>query len=176
MASFWGSVDCGGKRSATPLWPASGAQSAVAADALPAHSKVGLVRYPRLQPRDAECAAKLKKRTLTNLYNERPAWLDRAHKKLDVAVAAAYGWNDFVEILEQSRPGQIYDFDESALLILDTDEKGYLAEMGKFRKDFDERILERLLALNLERAAEEEKAAKVKKPKTSRAKKEDELI
>jgi len=33
-----------------------------------------------------------------------------------------------------------------------------------------------LLALNLERAAEEEKAAKVKRPKTSRAKKEDELI
>lgn len=81
-----------------------------------------------------------------------------------------------MEILEQSRPGQIYDFDESALLILDTDEKGYLAEMGKFRKDFDERILERLLALNLERATQEEKAAKVKKPKTSRAKKEDELI
>lgn len=25
------------------------------------------VRYPRLEPRDAECAAKLKQRTLTNL-------------------------------------------------------------------------------------------------------------
>ena len=36
--------------------------------------------------------ATLKKRTLTNLYNERPAWLDMAHKKLDAAVAAAYGW------------------------------------------------------------------------------------
>lgn len=34
----------------------------------------------------------LKKRTLTNLYNERPAWLDNAHKELDEAVAAAYGW------------------------------------------------------------------------------------
>jgi len=85
-------VDCGGKRSATPLSPAPGAQSAVAADALPAHSKIGLARYPRLVPRDADCAAKLKKRTLTNLYNERPAWLDLAHKKLDAAVAAAYGW------------------------------------------------------------------------------------
>jgi hypothetical protein len=53
---------------------------------------VGTVRYPRLEPRDAECAAKLKKRTLTNLYNERPAWLDLAHQKLDAAVAAAYGW------------------------------------------------------------------------------------
>jgi hypothetical protein len=31
-------------------------------------------------------------RTLTNLYNQRPTWLDLAHKKLDAAVADAYGW------------------------------------------------------------------------------------
>jgi type II restriction/modification system DNA methylase subunit YeeA len=49
--------------------------------------------YPdRILPRDAKAAAILKKRTLTNLYNERPAWLDHAHKDLDAAVAAAYGW------------------------------------------------------------------------------------
>ena len=34
----------------------------------------------------------LKKRTLTNLYNERPAWLDNPHRELDRTVAAAYGW------------------------------------------------------------------------------------
>lgn len=34
----------------------------------------------------------LKKRTLTNLYNERPTWLDNAHRTLDEAVFAAYGW------------------------------------------------------------------------------------
>ena len=34
----------------------------------------------------------LKKRTLTNLYNARPTWLDNAHRKLDAAVCAAYGW------------------------------------------------------------------------------------
>ena len=39
--------------------------------------------------------AELKKRTLTNLYNARPAWLDNAHKELDAAVAAAYGWTDY---------------------------------------------------------------------------------
>lgn len=39
--------------------------------------------------------AELKKRTLTNLYNQRPAWLDGAHKALDAAVAAAYGWTDY---------------------------------------------------------------------------------
>ena len=36
--------------------------------------------------------AELKQRTLTNLYNQRPAWLDMAHRKLDEAVLDAYGW------------------------------------------------------------------------------------
>jgi type II restriction/modification system DNA methylase subunit YeeA len=133
-------VDCGGNPAnagATPLSPAPARQSAVAADALPAQSKIGQARYPRLVPKDADCAAKLKERTLTKLYNERPAWLDLAHKKLDAAVAAAYGF-----------PADLTD----------------------------EQILERLLALNLERAAEEAKAAKVKQPKTTRDKKEDEMI
>jgi len=76
--------------------------------------RIGTVRYPRLVPRDADCAVKLKKRTLTNLYNARPTWLDMAHRRLDAAVFAAYGWPP--------------DLD-------------------------DEAILERLLALNLERAS-----------------------
>jgi hypothetical protein len=33
----------------------------------PSSSGIGMVRYRRLEPRDTECAAKLKKRTLTNL-------------------------------------------------------------------------------------------------------------
>lgn len=36
--------------------------------------------------------AALKKRTLTNLYNERPTWLANLHTALDKAVASAYGW------------------------------------------------------------------------------------
>ena len=49
--------------------------------------------YPdRILPKDEAAAAVLKKRTLTNLYNDRPAWLDMAHRRLDAAVAAAYGW------------------------------------------------------------------------------------
>ena len=39
-----------------------------------------------------KAAAILKKRTLTNLYNARPSRLDNAHRDLDTAVAAAYGW------------------------------------------------------------------------------------
>ena len=59
-------------------------------------------------------AAELKRRTLTNLYNQRPTWLDNVHARLDAAVADAYGW-----------PADLADGE----------------------------ILERLLALNLERAA-----------------------
>ena len=47
----------------------------------------------RLLPKDEAAEKALKKRTLTNLYNERPAWLDMAHRELDAAVAAAYGWS-----------------------------------------------------------------------------------
>lgn len=65
---------------------------------------------------------------MTNLYNERPAWLAPSHAKLDAAVAGAYGWPDELS---------------------------------------DEQILERLLALNLERAAEEEREKKTSRRKTS---------
>jgi len=60
-------------------------------------------------------------RTLTNLYNQRPAWLDLAHRKLDAAVLDAYGWPHD----PSTGSGQVLS---------------------------DEEILERLLALNLERA------------------------
>ena len=67
----------------------------------------------RLLPVDDEAAEQLKKRTLTNLYNQRPTWLDNLHRTLDAAVFAAYGWPADID---------------------------------------DEQILERLLALNLDRA------------------------
>lgn len=88
------------------------------------------VHYPRVVPNDAECAAKLKARTLTQLYNERPTWLDLAHKKLDAAVAAAYGW-----------PA---DLSEDA-------------------------ILEKLLQLNLARAAAQQPAVSAKKSRRASA-------
>ena len=57
----------------------------------------------------------LKRRTLTNLYNRRPTWLDLDHRRMDEAVLDGYGWPH---------------------------------DLG------DEEILERLLALNLERAGD----------------------
>jgi hypothetical protein len=98
---------------------------------------IGTVRYPRVEPRDEESAKKLTTRTLTKLYNKRPAWLANAHAKLDAAVAAAYG----------------FDIDVT-----------------------DEQILEKLLALNLQRAAAEKKSSAAPKTRISRAKSEDELV
>ena len=53
--------------------------------------KLNELREGWLNPPDAT-DTDLKKRTLTNLYNQRPTWLDNAHATLDAAVAAAYGW------------------------------------------------------------------------------------
>ena len=54
--------------------------------------------YPkRPVARDDAAARELKKRTLTNLYNQRPQWLANAHADLDSAVAAAYGWPGDIE-------------------------------------------------------------------------------
>jgi hypothetical protein len=97
---------------------------------------IGTVRYPRVEARDDDCARKLAKRTLTNLYNERPAWLANAHAKLDAAVAQAYGFP--VDLT-------------------------------------DEQILERLLALNQQRAVDEKPATK-KQPRGSRAKTDEEFV
>ena len=51
----------------------------------------------RLLPVDDEAAKQLKQRTLTNLYNQRPTWLDNLHRTLDTAVFAAYGWPADIE-------------------------------------------------------------------------------
>jgi hypothetical protein len=51
-----------------------------------------IVPKPNLSAADAKS---LSQRTLTHLYNQRPAWLAQAHAALDAAVAAAYGWTDY---------------------------------------------------------------------------------
>jgi hypothetical protein len=72
--------------------------------------------YPdRIVPKPGH-EKELSDRTLTKLYNARPAWLAAAHAALDQAVATAYGWTD------------------------------YTPEMA------NEVILQRLLALNVERS------------------------
>ena len=62
---------------------------------------LGMERSPypdRIVPRPG-FEQDLAKRTLTNLYNQCPAWLAQAHQALDAAVAAAYGWTDYTPAL-----------------------------------------------------------------------------
>jgi hypothetical protein len=57
---------------------------------------------PRLAPKIGH-ETDLKARTLTNLYNERPTWLEQAHRDLDAAVAKAYGWKDYAPTLSDGQ-------------------------------------------------------------------------
>ena len=55
-------------------------------------------------PNFDDSARELARLTLTNLTKERPTWLRLAHRKLDAAVFAAYGWTENLtddEILEK---------------------------------------------------------------------------
>jgi hypothetical protein len=64
--------------------------------------------YPKRPAAKPGHKADLKKRTFTNLYNTRPAWLDNAHRTLDKAVAAAYGWNDYTpEMADETILGRL---------------------------------------------------------------------
>ena len=64
--------------------------------------------YPRRAvPRDEAAARELKKRTLTNLYNQRPQWLANAHAALDSAAAVAYGWPGDIE--EEDALGELLE-------------------------------------------------------------------
>ena len=66
-------------------------------DTMPEVVPLGLTASPypdRIVPKPG-FEKDLAKRTLTNLYNLRPAWLAAAHAQLDAAVAAAYGWADY---------------------------------------------------------------------------------
>ncbi len=61
-----------------------------AAIAMAAHA-LGELRRGWLNPAAMDLTA-LRERTLTRLYNARPAWLEQAHAVLDRAVLDAYGW------------------------------------------------------------------------------------
>jgi len=74
------------------------------------HERVGKAGRRLVELRDGELnptgltGPELDKRTLTNLYNQRPTWLDHAHAALDTTVFAAYGWPpevDGTEVLER---------------------------------------------------------------------------
>jgi hypothetical protein len=79
----------------------------VPADARPLVRRSAILAAAAQDPR-------LKKRTLTNLYNERPTWLKLAHQQLDKAILAAYAatdpagqWDEsWPEVWQDTGPGQ----------------------------------------------------------------------
>jgi len=88
---------------------------------------------------------RLRERTLTNLYNERPTWLRLAHLEMDRAVLAAYalvdpegGWaEDWADVWEPAGAGQPLPKDHP---------------LTARRAETDARVLANLLRLNQERA------------------------
>ncbi len=104
-----------------------------------------LIRHSAVMAAAARDAL-LKKRTLTNLYNERPTWLRLAHEQLDRAVLAAYaatdsdgGWSqDWAEVWSEIGAGQPLPGSPP---------------LGSLRGEVDERVLSNLLRLNQARSS-----------------------
>ena len=109
-----------------------------------------LIRHAAITAQSIE-DERFKKRTLTNLYNERPTWLRLAHKSLDEAVLAAYaaidpagGWTpDWADVFVETGAGQ--PLPDAA-----DDSPHPLAER---RDEIEQAILANLLRLNQARAA-----------------------
>ena len=88
--------------------------------------------------------ARLKKRTLTNLYNERPTWLRLAHEALDKSVLAAYAavdaegvWSEeWADVWKETGAGRAQPDDHP---------------LAKRREEVDQRVLGNLLRMNLAR-------------------------
>lgn len=104
-----------------------------------------LIRQSAIMARAAKDDS-LKKRTLTNLYNERPTWVKLAHKKLDRAVLAAYAavdkegeWSeDWAEVWVDLGAGRPLPDDH---------------ELADRRREVDQQVLSNLLRMNSERAS-----------------------
>ena len=88
-----------------------------------------------------------KTRTLTNLYNARPAWLRRAHRELDAAVLSAYAavdpageWSaDWAEVWQDAGAGQPLP-------------EGH--PLADRRAEIDQKVLAHLLRLNQSRSTD----------------------
>lgn len=138
-----------------PEWIAEVAAEVDAKDDFADVAKVSGPEAQRLIRQSAIDAAaakhpKLKKRTLTNLYNERPTWLRLAHLTLDRAVLNAYaatdpngGWTPaWAEVFEPTGAGQP---------LPPIDNKPH--PLTDLRAQTEQQILAALLTLNHHRSA-----------------------
>jgi type II restriction/modification system DNA methylase subunit YeeA len=88
----------------------------------------GVPGFPnRILPINEDAAMILRKRTLTNLYNERPTWLANAHAELDAAVAGAYGWP--ADISEEEALAKLFELNQARAAAQTA--KGRLQEAGR---------------------------------------------
>jgi hypothetical protein len=83
--------------------------------------------------------------------------LKQLHDDLDAAVFTAYGWGDLWKHRAAAETGSIYDFKTGTVTLLDTTPEGLTAAIGAFERELDAEILQRLVTLNTERAAEEKR-------------------
>ncbi len=81
--------------------------------------------------------------------------LKQLHDDLDSAVFSAYGWSDLGKALEEADRGSIYDFKTKTFAQIEATPEGFAAAIADLEKAVDEQILERVVALNAERAREE---------------------
>ncbi|HEV7301646.1 MAG TPA: DNA methyltransferase [Tepidisphaeraceae bacterium] len=117
--------------------------AADAFDDVPAEARA-LVRQSAIMAAAAK-DARLKKRTLTNLYNERPTWLKLAHEQIDRSVLAAYAavdtegdWSeDWAEVWTDTGAGQPLSLEHP---------------LRARRTDVDQKVLANFLRLNHLRA------------------------
>ncbi|MEZ5431781.1 MAG: DNA methyltransferase [Verrucomicrobiales bacterium] len=84
--------------------------------------------------------------------------LQQIHDDLDEAVFHAYGWDDLRSWYRDAARGEIFDPDTlSVTLQKTTDPAGFAAAVAEARERYDGILLERLVALNQERAGEEKR-------------------
>lgn len=94
--------------------------------------------YPdRLLPVDEQAAHELKKRTLTNLYNQKPSWLLKAHEALDTAVAVAYGWDPALSDEEALR--RLFELNQARSSIKPAETVAPKAKRGRKPQELAER-------------------------------------
>lgn len=117
-----------------------------------------LLRHSAIMARAAK-DKRLKARTLTNLYNERPAWLKLAHRALDEAVIAAYAHVDPAGAWDTAWAAAYEPFGAGEISIVEKgkrkdDAPTVAAKQAAIeaRKTVDEAILSNLLRLNQQRA------------------------
>ncbi|MGV3660886.1 MAG: class I SAM-dependent DNA methyltransferase [Prosthecobacter sp.] len=83
--------------------------------------------------------------------------LQQLHDDLDEAVFTAYGWQHLWKARQEAKSGSILDFKAGIVTQLSTTAEGLNTAFAAFEKQLDAEILQRLVTLNAQRAADEQR-------------------